>query len=194
MFHGNASNPVWKLPKFHEWAEKGYGFILTEYRGYGGNPGLPSERGFYQDGDAYITWLENQPELKGHSIIVYGESIGSGVAVDVAVHHKISALVLEVTFSSLSEVAAWQYPYIIFADRIMQSKFANADKIKNVKAPILFLLAGQDEVVGTQFGKKLADLANEPKEVHVFEGAHHNNVYEFGAADALRSFLEKYFP
>ncbi len=195
VFHGNASHPVWKVSKFHEWALEGYGFLLAEYRGYDGNPGIPSESGLYKDGDAYLKWIKNNPDLAGHPIVVYGESLGSGVAVDVASKHaNISALILEVTFSRLSDVGAWHYPYILFAKNIMTNKFPNEDKIKKVKAPVLFLLAGQDEVVPIHFGQKLAELANEPKEIHVFKDASHAEVYSHGAGKVVDDFLKKHFP
>ncbi len=195
-FHGNASHPAWEAAKFRDLVNnEGYGLLLAEYRGYGGNPGTPSETNLYLDGNAYLNWIKSNPELKDNPIVVYGASIGSGVAVDVAKHHPvISALILEVTFDKLSSVGAYHYPYIPFAEKLMKNKFPNVDKIKDVKMPILFLLAGKDNVAPIKFGQALADAANEPKIIHVFPQADHINIYNHGAGKVVDDFLKKHFP
>ncbi|PZP55716.1 MAG: hypothetical protein DI586_06035 [Micavibrio aeruginosavorus] len=155
-FHGNGSHPAWEYPKFSRLIEKGYGVFLAEYRGYGGNVGTPNEDNLYKDGDAYMSWIIRNPDLKNTPLIVYGSSIGSGVAVDAAAKNpEIKALILEVPFNDLSDVASWHYPYIPFIKHIMKNKFPNEQKIINIAAPKLFILAGKDKIVPMQYGKKL---------------------------------------
>ncbi len=192
-FHGNASHPAWEVDKFADLLEQGYGLFLTEYRGYGGNPGTPSENNIYLDAKAYMDWVQNNPGLKGNPVIVYGASIGSGAAVDVASKTpSIKALILEVPFDKLSAVGAFHYPYIRFATYIMKNKFFNDEKIGKVTAPTLFLLARNDGIVPMKFGQALADRANEPKTVHVFEEANHINVYQHGASKVVADFLKEH--
>lgn len=192
-FHGNASHPAWEVGKFQELIKSGYGLLLAEYRGYGENPGTPSEENLYLDGDAYLNWVRNNPELNGASVIIYGSSIGSGVAVDAARNHpEISALILEVPFNTLSAVGAFHYPYIPFAEMLMKNKFPNTDKIKAIKAPVLFLLAKKDIVVPVQFGLALADAANEPKFIQVFDESSHTNIYQYGAEKVVFDFLKEH--
>lgn len=186
-FHGNASHPAWEIGKFGTLLAEGYGLLLAEYRGYGGNPGMPSEENFYIDGQAYYDWAAKEHD----KVILYGASIGSGVAVDVAAKNPVAALILEVPFDKLSDVAAWHYPYIPFLEKLMKNKFDNADKIKSVHAPVLFLLAGQDRIVPVQFGENLAAAANDPKRIQKFQSANHINVYEFNAEKTVYDFLKE---
>lgn len=193
QFHGNASHPAWEAPKFRQLAGKGYGLFLAEYRGYGDNPGTPSEENIYLDAKAYMDWVRNNPDLQNNPIVVYGASIGSGAAVDIASKTpSIKALVLEVPFDKLSAVGAFHYPYIPFSTYIMKNKFFNDEKIGNVTAPTLFLLAKNDGIVPMQFGQALADRANDPKVVHVFENANHIDVYNHGASKVVEDFLKEY--
>ncbi len=195
QFHGNGSHPAWEYPKFSRLIEKGYGLFLAEYRGYGGNVGAPNENSLYKDGDAYMRWILANPDIKNSPVILYGSSIGSGVAVDVASKYpQTKALILEVPFNNLSEVASWHYPYIPFINYMMKNKFPNEDKIVSVTAPKLFILAGQDKIVPMQYGKKLALAAADPKEAYVLEEASHINVYNQGAMKIVDDFLGKYFP
>lgn len=186
-FHGNASHPAWEAAKFDTLLSQGYGLLLAEYRGYGGNPGKPSENNFYIDGQAYYDWAtQNHDE-----IILYGASIGSGVAVDVASKNKVSALILEVPFDKLSDVAAWHYPYIPFLEKLMNNKFDNAEKIKSVQSPMLFLIAAQDRIVPARFAENLAAAAREPKQIHIFKDANHINLYDYGAKEVVAEFLKE---
>lgn len=192
-FHGNGSHPAWEYPKFQELAKKGYGIFLAEYRGYGGNQGKPSENNLYLDGVAYVEWIKSNAELKASKIVIYGSSIGSGVAVDAAKQvPDLAALILEVPFDRLSYVAAWHYPYIPFIEAMMKNKFPNDEKIKDIKAPALFMLAGEDKIVPMQFGRRLADMANQPKEAFVLEKASHIDIYNYGAATLVDSFLKEH--
>lgn len=192
-FHGNASHPAWEASKFTKLVAQGYGLLLAEYRGYGGNEGKPNERNLYLDGEAYLNWVRKNPDLVGSPIVVYGSSLGSGVAVNVAQEYpEISALILETPFSKLSAVGAFHYPYIPFAQYIMKNKYDSAKKIKDIKVPTLFLLAKNDAIVPIQFGQALVDAANEPKVVHVFDEADHINIYKFGAEDVVQQFLKEH--
>ena len=89
FFHGNGHNIESRGPKILPFVDKGYGVLLAEYRGYGGNPGNPSEKGFYHDARAQIDWLADKHGIKGDDLIMYGESIGSGVAVQMVGLHEI---------------------------------------------------------------------------------------------------------
>ena len=191
MFHGNASHPAWEAAKFSHLLDQGYGIFLAEYRGYGGNSGIPAEEGLYKDADAYVSWLRQNIDFNNNPLIIYGASLGSGVAVDLASRNPdIAALIVEVGFNRLSDVGTFHYPYIPFAQYLMNNKYDNAQKIKSVHAPVLIMLAGDDKLVPIKFGKALYDAANSPKSIHVFDGAAHTNIYDFGAADIMGKFLK----
>lgn len=189
-FHGNGALGLYLAPSFAEAVEKGYGLLLAEYRGYSGNEGTPTETGLYQDADAYLAYLKSQ--YPNTHIIAYGQSLGSGVAVDLVARNPQSfiGLVLEVPFDSAVNVADKHYPYILFKKWIMRDQYLSNKKISSISIPKLFLLAGQDEVVGLNSGLNLFETAIPPKSVKVYDEAGHMNVFQYGAGKDLMGFLE----
>lgn len=194
LFHGNASDPAWEAFKTRWMRENGYGILLATYRGYAGNAGIPTEQGLYKDGAAYVKWLDDQPQYAKSPRILYGESLGSGVAVEVASRKSPAALILEVPFLSTLDVAGRNYPFVPFRSLLLYDQYRNDLKIRNVSAPVLIMLAGHDNVVSLESGEALFDLANEPKTKHVFDGAMHWDIYNYGAEQTMSQFLQKVFP
>ena len=184
FFHGNAGHIGHREYKIRPLINAGYGVLLAEYRGYGFNDGDISEENFYKDARAYINLVKDNSE-----IILYGESIGSGVATQMATEFEIKALILETPFDSALNVAKKTYPFIPFIDLLMHDKYLNDEKIPNINAPKLFLLAKNDQVVGFNGGKRLADLADSNKQVNIFESAGHNNIYQYNAHEKIISFI-----
>lgn len=190
LFHGNASSYEYSLSKAGYYQDKGYGFLLAGYRGYSGNPGNPTEEGLYRDGRAYMDWLTSQRGIPQGRIIVYGESLGGGVAVQMAKEYPgLLALILEVPFLSAYHVAKNVYPFIPFPGLLLKDDYRNDLKIEEIDCPKLFLLAGRDEVIPKSLGKKLYDMAPEPKTLWIAEAAEHNTVYAYNADRAVKSFI-----
>lgn len=193
-FHGNSALAVDMTNTFAHLAERGYGVFLPEYRGYGGNPGTPSEEGLYNDADAFYKWIKDHPDYSGNPLVVYGQSLGTGVAVDIASRvggDGIAGLILEVPFLSVVDVVASMYPHVPFLSFFVDDKYFSDKKIGKITVPKLFLLAGQDEVVGVDGGKKLFALAQQPKTLKIYDRATHNAIYAEGAADDIESFLKE---
>lgn len=192
VFHGNASHPAFIAPAFAQMQNQGYGIFLFEYRGYGGNPGEPTEKGLEEDATAALQdyLLKNFPD---NPLIIYGQSLGSGVAVDVASRHpgKIDGLILEVPFASLVDVVSRKFPYIPLPHLLLHDPYRSDQKIDKVTAPKLFLLAGEDEVVGYETGQSLYNLATEPKKLVEYPNARHNTVTDYGSASATYDFIEQ---
>ncbi len=189
FFHGNAGSYGDRIYKSQHYANNGYGLLLAEYRGYGGNSGRHSEEGFYHDGRAYIKWLRNVKNIKPEKVIIYGESIGSGIAVQMATEYKVAALILEVPFSSLVDVASNLYPFVP-VKYLLKDRYMNIDKIENINnAPLLILYGHKDQVIPFSSAKSLFDKATEPKKLIEFPQANHNNLYEFGASQHVLDFL-----
>lgn len=186
-FHGNAGNFSHRLPKVRAYIRLGYGVLLAEYRGYGGNNGQPTEEGFYDDGRAYARWLLN--ESPNSPLIIYGESIGTGTAVQMALEFKHSALILETPFSSLADIAAERY-WFVPVRLLLLDKFDNISKIAKINSPVLIMHGHKDQVIGFNYAKALYNAANEPKEFQEFAEGTHNNLYDFAAADFVISFIE----
>lgn len=186
FFHGNAGGIDIRTPRVIPLMKEGYGVLLAEYRGYGGNSGKPTEKGFYADADAYYDWLIKQgvPEDK---IVVYGESLGSGVATYLAAkHHNIRGLVLEAPFTSMTDIAQARMFFVpvIF---MLLDRYPSIDRIDDINVPLLVMHGERDGVVPVRYGKKLYEAANQPKMLRLYPEAGHNDLYQHGAgADVLR--------
>ncbi len=193
FFHGNAANIFLRLQKVNEYVAEGYGVLLVEYRGFGGNPGEISENGFYLDAEAYMKWLEDSQGLVPSGIIIYGESIGGGVAVEVAANLSSEgrsplALVLEVPFTSLVDMARFYYPFVP-VDYLLKDRFMNTEKIRVIHAPLLVINGDRDEVIPYQQGQKLFEMANEPKKYIRIPGGDHNSLHRKGLQKYVLDFL-----
>jgi len=188
FFHGNAGDISHRLFKVSQYTNAGYGVLMAEYRGYGGNPSSPTEGGLYKDGRAYFSWL-HEAGYKNQDIILYGESLGTGVAVQMASEHAVKAVILEAPYSRLSDPARRTYFFIPFIDMLMHDKYYSIDKIGAIQAPKLFMIAGKDEVLGPQTGLNLYEAAPAPKVLEIFSEAKHNAIYHYDASDVVLAFL-----
>lgn len=192
LFQGNAGNIQYRGYKVRPFLNAGYGVMLVGYRGYGGNPGRPGEQGLYADARAALDYLENigvGPER----IVLYGESLGSGVAVRMATERAaaarpVAAVVLEAPFTSIGDVAAYYYPYIPVR-WLLKDRFESAAIIAAVGAPVLVVHGEQDEVIPMRFGKTLFDAALQPKQAHWVRDAGHNDLADFGLIELVLDFL-----
>jgi fermentation-respiration switch protein FrsA (DUF1100 family) len=170
-FHGNANGIADRAERFHAFTAPGNGLLAVEYRGYPGSTGSPSETGLIADGEAgYAKALAlGVPPAR---IVAMGESLGTGVAVDVAARHEVGALVLDSPYSSTVDVAAafyWMFPVRL----LMRDQFRSDEKIGKVQAPVLMVHGTSDGVIPIRFGEKLFALANPPKDFIRVEGAGH---------------------
>ena len=184
--HGNGGALRHRVPKFQSLTSDGTGLIALSYRGFSGSTGSPSEEGLFADARrAFAYAKERYPNAK---LVIWGESLGTGVAVALAVDNKINALILEAPFTSTVDIAAAMYP--IFPVRLlMKDQFHSDERIGKVTAPLLVLHGALDHVVAISFGEKLFSLAREPKTFVRFPRGAHEDLSDFGAVEAAREFL-----
>lgn len=185
-FHGNGGTLAEASISNAMLVEAGIGALLVEYRGYGGNPGEPSEAGFYRDGDAAMAWLVEKGIAREETVIV-GNSIGGGVAIEMAGRYDPAALVLVAPFVSLPEAAQsniWWLP----ARMLVRDQFRNADKIADLDMPILIQHGDADMLVPYEHGKTLSRLAS-GSDFHPFEGAGHSLTFEPQSQRARRDWI-----
>jgi fermentation-respiration switch protein FrsA (DUF1100 family) len=188
-FHGNASNLAMSIEKGRPFIDHGYGFLIAEYRGYSGNLGKPSEDNLYKDARGWIEWLFNEQSLSQNDLILYGESLGTGIAVQMASEYKaIQALVLEAPYTTLPDVGQSAYK-ILPVTLLMKDKYNSIEKIKSVKAPMLFLHGKKDNVVPFKFGKTLYDAAVSNKKLISYDVGNHWNLYNLGAFSEIIKFF-----
>lgn len=173
--HGNAGNIGQRASIIKPYLDEGYGVLLVTYRGYSGNSGIPTQYGLANDARAAITFL--QEEKQDHCIILFGNSIGSAIAIQMATEFPISTLILQSPFSSLADVAQYHYFYLP-AGRLLNDKFDSMKKVEKIQAPVLILLGKEDRIVPPKLGRKLYNALLHPKEIIEIEGKGHNNLFE----------------
>jgi hypothetical protein len=178
FFHGNAGNVADRLERARILNQRfGLDIFLVDYRGYGRSGGSPSEDGLYRDGRA--VYLEAVHRGFGADrIILFGESLGSAVAIQLALDRPCAALVLETPFLSIPAMAREHYPFV--PTFLIRPRFDNEAKIAAVTAPALLILAENDEIAPPAHGRRLFDLARGPKTLVVIPGARHNDTYATG--------------
>ena len=172
-------------------AEYGWSTLLVDYRGYGGNPGLPSEAGLERDARAALRYVLSRPDVDPARIVYFGESLGAAVAIRLAADHPPAALVLRSPFSSMTAIGMRHYPFLPVR-WLLRDRFASIDRIGRMKSPILFIAGDSDAVVPLTDTQLLFDAAPEPKRLVVIPDADHNDESMFGGAEmmaAIRQFL-----
>ena len=160
-FHGNAGRLDNRIYKLNYFKNMDVNFLIIAWRGFSGNKGKPSEEGLYEDGKSAIEWLKNLG-LTEKDIIIYGESLGTGIATEIAQNNKFAGLILETPFTSMTEAAKNFYPYIPVG-LLLKDKYKNDKKIKNINIPILIMHGEADQIVPFWMGKTIYEIANQPK-------------------------------
>ena len=166
------------------------GVLLAEYRGFGGNSGSPSEQGFYDDARAAIAFLRQQGVEPGR-MVFYGESLGSGVAVQMATEFACGALVLEAPYSSVADVAQGRY-WMFPVKALVRDRYDSTAKIARVRCPIFIMHGTADRVIPIRYGERLYALAPAPKEMKVYPGLGHVGFDEVRGFDAVLDFLRRH--
>jgi fermentation-respiration switch protein FrsA (DUF1100 family) len=166
--------------------------LLIDYRGYGKSEGLPFEQGLYLDGQAALSWLKEEG-VKEKEIVIFGKSLGGGVACEIAQGLELRALILESTFTSLKKVAARLFP--LFPPGIsLGEDYQSLDKIPKVTCPVLIIHGDRDELIPYEEGKALYEAAPLPKAFYPVNGAGHNDVSTVAGSrylERIREFLRK---
>ena len=188
FFQGNAGAVNHRAYRFRELMAQGYGVFILGYPGYGGNAGEPTEPGFHEAAQLAYDYLRSSG-VKAQDIVIYGESIGSGVAVQLAARVDAKALVLEAPMSSATDVARVHYPLLV-ASFFLRDSFQSVDYIDRIDMPLLVIHGEQDKIIPLPLGQKLVEHAVEPKELVVIEGAGHNNLSQYATGSIAREFIE----
>jgi fermentation-respiration switch protein FrsA (DUF1100 family) len=186
FFHGNASNLSARADHFRQILASGFGLLAASYRGFPGSGGSPSEEALLADGLELFDWLA---ERTGE-IVLYGESLGSGVAIHVAAERPARALILEAPFTAAVDIARATYPWVPVGF-LMHDQFISRDRIGRVDEPVLIVHGTEDWVVPVGHGRRMFEAARQPKELRVFDGSGHHDLWEAGLWQAALEFLEK---
>ena len=185
FFHGNGDFLAGRVSRFKGVTADGTGLVAVSFRGYAGSSGRPSEDGLLQDAEAAYAFTAER--YAADRIVAWGFSLGTGVAVALAVKHRIAKLILEAPYTSTADVAAAAYP-LVPVRLLMRDQFHSDRRIGRVTVPLLIMHGTDDRVIPIRFGERLFAMAHEPKKFVRLSGGGHENLDDFGAIEIARRF------
>jgi fermentation-respiration switch protein FrsA (DUF1100 family) len=183
VFNGNAGNRAHRGPLAAAFHRHGLHVLLVDYRGYGGNPGVPTENGLAADSRAARAYVVGRPDVDASRIVYFGESLGTAVAIDLAVEHPPAALILRSPFTSMADLGQHHYPFLPVR-LLLRDRFAAIDQIRRIRVPLLVIAGAHDRVVPIESSRRLYDAVVAPKTLLVLPDADHND-YELLAGDEM---------
>jgi len=193
FLHGNAGNASHRLPNAAELVQLGCSVLVIDYRGYGLSEGRATETGVYADARAGLAHLVEQRGFSESRVIVFGRSLGGAVAVDLAQDRALAGVILESTFPSVADIVS-NGPGGALLGALAGRRFESAAKIGQMRAPLLYFHGDRDEVIRYELGRRLFDIAPEPKTFETIHGAGHNDLTQVGGRpyfERIREFLDE---
>lgn len=189
---GNAGNRAGRAPLAAALSEAGLGVLLLDYRGYGGNPGTPSEAGLLADARAARDVLAARDEVDPGRLLYFGESLGAGVATALALEQPPAALVLRSPFTSLADVGRLHYPFLPVTT-LLRDRYPVAEQVARYRGPLLVLAGTDDEIVPPEQSRRVADAAPGPVRFALLEGSHNDHALLDGGPliDELLAFFRE---
>ena len=185
-FAGNGDFLAGLVGHFRDITSDGTGLVALSYRGYAGSSGRPSEQGLLRD--AAAAYAFTTARYAADRIVVWGFSLGSGVAVALAAEQPVGKLILEAPYTSIADVAASAFP-ILPVRWLVRDQFHSDERIARVTAPLLIMHGARDPTIPLRFGERLFALAHQPKQFVRFPQGGHNDLGDFGAVETARRFI-----
>ena len=189
FFHGNAGNLLNRVHKLNELSKLDLNILLTSWRSFSGNKGKPTEENLYYDAKQIVKWLKTQG-LDNKNIILYGESLGTGVAIELASKNNFGGIILESPFTSMADTAKIYYPYLP-VNFLLKDRYDSKSKINDIKTPILIMHGKMDNIVPQKMGLELFKKANEPKYSYFPEEDDHMMEYNNQLLSKIKLFISK---
>tara|TARA_B100002051_G_C16593036_1_gene563832 strand:+ start:53 stop:889 length:837 start_codon:yes stop_codon:yes gene_type:complete len=187
FLHGNAGSLENRIHKINHFKDMNINFLLIAWRGFNGNKGKPTEKGLYEDARSAVAWLKSKG-IKENNIVIYGESLGTGVATEIAQKKNFAGVILESPFTSMIDAGKTKYPYLPVR-LLLKDKYESNKKIKNIKSPILIMHGKVDKIVPFYMGKKMYELANQPKYFYFSDYDDHMMEYNEKLLKILKEFI-----
>tara|TARA_Y100000741_G_scaffold278171_1_gene217969 strand:+ start:560 stop:1354 length:795 start_codon:yes stop_codon:yes gene_type:complete len=188
FFHGNAGKLDNRIYKLNEISKLDLNYLIVSYRGFNGNEGSPFENGLYKDANAAKAWL-NKKNINNQDIILYGESLGTAVAVNLATNNDFAGIILESPFTSMIELAKKYYPYIP-VKLLLKDKYDTIKKINLITCPILIMHGRKDDIVPFYMGVEIFDRANKPKSSYFNDYDDHMMDFNKDLINSINSFIK----
>ncbi|MBU2582213.1 MAG: alpha/beta hydrolase [Alphaproteobacteria bacterium] len=187
--HGNAGSLADRAERIAAYQQFGRGMCVMSYRGYSGSTGKPSERANVLDAVKTYDGLIAKG-LQPEDIIAYGESIGSGIAVQLARQRPVAGIILDAPYTSIVDVAELCYPYLP-ARQMMRDRYETLEHLQYVDAPMLVVHGEADRVIPVEMGRKVAAQAPGVAEIVTFPEAGHSDHYSHGSFEAINSWIDR---
>ena len=187
-YHGNGGNLAGRTDRIKHFQDAGLGILIMSYRSYSGSTGAPSEAANIRDALHAYDWLKVQGTGAG-SIVLFGESLGTGVASQVASKRDVAGVILDAPYSSFVDIASIAYPYVPVR-LLLQDRYQSDQHIANIDAPLLIMHGAKDDVIPVSLGKALFKAAIEPKKFIVFPNGGHSDLFDHGAMEEVRAFVQ----
>ena len=184
---GNITNRIGVLRRLHD--DVGASVLIFDYRGYGRSEGAPDEDGILQDARAARAWLAEKAGVEEEKIVLLGRSLGGAVAVDLAAKDGARGLVLQSTFTSMPDMAAYHYRWLPIGG-LIRTRLDSLSKIGSYHGPLFISHSRDDTIVPCALGQRLFKAANEPKQFIQFEGCDHNDSERPSYYRALKEFFD----
>ena len=188
FLHGNAGSLENRIHKINHFKDMNINFLIIAWRGFSGNKGKPTEKGLYEDARSAVTWLKSKG-IKENNIIIYGESLGTGVATETAQNKNFAGIILESPFTSMIDAGKDKYPYLPVS-LLLKDKYESNKKLKNINIPILIMHGKVDNLVPFHMGQKMYEMANEPKYSYFSEYDDHMMEYNEKLLNELKKFID----
>jgi len=189
IFHGNAGNLFNRVYKLNELYKLDVNILLISWRGFSGNKGKPTEKNLYHDAAEAVKWLNNRGVIS-KNIILYGESLGTGVATELGKSNAFGGIILESPFTSIASAAKIYYPYLP-VNIILKDRYDSIGKIKIITTPILIMHGKKDNIVPQKMGLELYEKANQPKFSYFPENDDHMMEYNNTLLKNIKLFINK---
>jgi len=189
VFNGNAGHRAMRAPLADALARRGIASLLFDYRGFGGNPGSPSEEGLALDARASRAYVTGRPDVDSTRLVYFGESLGTGVAVRFATEHPPAALILRSPFTSMIDVGRYHYPFLPVR-WLLRDRFDSLDRIGRVGCPLLVIAGDRDSIIPPALSQRLYDAAPSPKRLVMIPGADHNDEDLFAGPRMIAAIVE----
>lgn len=187
LLHGNSGNRAWTARKIRVYLDAGYGIFAPDYRGFGGNPGSPSEAGLQNDALAARAFIVREG-IDESALFYHGESLGSGVANWLAAQHPPRGLILDAAFSSLADAAQEMYPWLPVRP-IIWDRFPSVEYLRTHQSPLLILHGEKDDTISYEHSERLLAAHSGPKQRVAFPEGSHNDLYDYGAGAIVVSWI-----
>ena len=188
FLHGNAGSLENRIHKINHFKDININFLIVAWRGFSGNKGKPTEDGLYEDARSSVRWLKTKG-VDEKNLIIYGESLGTGIATEIAQNKNFAGVILESPFTSMIDAGKDKYPFLPVRF-LLKDKYESDKKIKNIKSPILVMHGKIDNIVPFYMGKKIYELASNPKYSYFSEYDDHMMEYNEKLLKALRDFID----